>query len=107
MGGDVEVELKAGTRLRSAVSDTEVIVIKPPSDPVELSCGGRPMMSASEQSQVSADQAPDDEVTMIGKRYEHEASGLVVLCTKGGNGSLCVGDTRLTLEVSRALPSSD
>jgi len=44
---------------------------------------------------------------MIGKRYEHEASGLVVLCTKGGTGSLSIGDSPLTLEVSRALPSSD
>jgi hypothetical protein len=101
-----EVELKPGTRLRSAVSDTEVIVIKPPSDAVALSCGGALMRAASDESPVT-ETAADDTVTMVGKRYEHEGTGLVVLCTKGGAGALSIGDAILTIEVSRALPSSD
>ena len=42
------MEVKAGTRLRSAVSDAEVIVIRAPAADVELTCGGVPMVEGED-----------------------------------------------------------
>ena len=44
------VILKAGTRLKSAVCDTEVMVIAAPAGEVEVSCGGAPMLDADGES---------------------------------------------------------
>ena len=44
--------------------------------------------------------------TPVGKRFEHE-SGLEVLCTKGGTGTLAVDGKLLPLKESKPLPSSD
>jgi hypothetical protein len=45
--------------------------------------------------------------SLLGKRYVDEASGLEVLCTKGGEGSLSINNKLLTLRVTNPLPSSD
>jgi hypothetical protein len=106
MAGDREVELRAGARLRSVVSATEVIVVKPPSVPVELRCGGALMVGVADQHPAVGELVDDGE-TLAGKRYEHEETGLLVLCTKAGGGSLSIGDRRLPIQVTRALPPSD
>jgi len=101
-------ELKAGSRLRSAVCDTEVIVVRAPSDPVVLECGGVPMAGAESEVGHGASPSPDrSEGTLIGKRYEGAGSDLEVLCTKGGTGSLSIDGTPLEVKGSKALPSSD
>jgi hypothetical protein len=100
------VDLRPGSRWRSVVSDTEVIVVNPPTLPVDLRCGGSPMVPAAEVAPRNGEPADDSE-TLAGKRYEHEPTGLLVLCTKAGKGSLSIGDTPLTVQVTRALPSSD
>lgn len=108
---DMVIEWRAGLRLRSAVSDTEVIVVTPPSEEVELACGGAPMVpvagSPSEEPPQGTGAPVDDGETLIGKRYEDEGSGLVVLCTKGGKGSLTVGGEPMPVQAARTLPSSD
>src|SRR6516162_7654309 len=38
------MDLKSGSRWRSAVSDTEVIVVRAPSSPLTLECGGQAMV---------------------------------------------------------------
>jgi hypothetical protein len=45
--------------------------------------------------------------TQIGKRYADEDAGIEILCTKGGEGSLSIGDERLHLKDAKPLPSSD
>ena len=40
----MEIELKPGTRFRSVVCDTELIVVKSPGGPVDLRCGGHPVI---------------------------------------------------------------
>jgi hypothetical protein len=100
------VELRAGSRWRSAGSTAEVIVVKPPNGLVDLRCGGVAMVPQGETVPEAAPPVDDGE-TVLGKRYEHEPTGLLVLCTKAGKGSLSIGDTPLTLQVTRALPSSD
>ena len=103
------VELKPGTKVRSAVCSTEVVVVRAPGAAVDLECGGAPMVPATAEAPSSA-AAVDParaEGTLLGKRYADEASGLELLCTKGGDGSLSVGGAILPLKDAKPLPSSD
>jgi hypothetical protein len=104
------VDLTPGKKLASTVCATEVIIVRPPSGEVAVECGGAPM--------VPADEAPDEggrgavdagfaEGTLLGKRYVHEATGLELLCTKPGDGTLAVDGTALPLKEAKPLPSSD
>ena len=45
--------------------------------------------------------------TQLGKRYADEELGLEILCTKGGDGSLSVGETVLDVKGAKPLPASD
>ena len=105
----MDIDLTPGTKLASTVCLTEVIVVRPPAAPVSVECGGAPM--------VAVDDAPSDqsgnlaeshsEGTPLGKRYHHEASGLELLCTRAGDGSLSVGGEAIPLKDAKPLPSSD
>jgi hypothetical protein len=102
------VEIKAGTRLRSAVCTTETIVVRAGGGDVDLRCGGRPMIPQSETRDPDA--TPSAEFSggsALGKRYADEALGLEILVTKAGAGSLSVGDTPLQLKDAKPLPASD
>ena len=100
--------MKAGTRLRSAVCDTEVIVVKAPGGDVDLRCGGHPMLAldADRPGGLSAE-AGFDKGTALGKRYTDDDGALELLCTKAGPSSLSIGDTPLGLKEAKPLPSSD
>jgi hypothetical protein len=102
------MDIKAGLRLRSAVDDTEVIVVKSAEDSVDIRCGGHEMlpMDAVRPDGLAA-QGGFDTGTALGKRYTDEASTLELLCTKGGPSSLSVGETPLQLKDAKPLPSSD
>ena len=43
-------EIKPGSRWKSAVCSTEVIVVKAPADAVTLECGGHPMVAAGQSN---------------------------------------------------------
>ncbi len=102
------IETKPGTRLRSDVCDVEVIVIKAPSGPVDLRCGGHPLiaMDASRSNGASAEPGLDSG-TQLGKRYTNEDGSLELLCTKAGSSSLSIGEVPLHLKEAKPLPSSD
>lgn len=100
-------ELKPGSRWMSAVDDTEVIVVKAGAAGLSLECGGQPMLAAGSEKPGAA--GPDPQWasgTAVGKRFEHE-SGLELLCTKAGAGTLGVDGSVLPLKESKPLPSSD
>jgi hypothetical protein len=99
--------LKAGSRLKSGVCDTQVMVIAAPAGDVDLSCGGAPMLEASASSGGGSVDPEHKNGTQIGKRYVNEDATLELLCTKPGEGSLAVGGTPLKLKEAKALPSSD
>src|SRR5215204_769468 len=102
--------LKAGQRLRSTVDETEAIVVQPGKEPVEVWCGGHPMVELGAEAPSGAQAGVEpghDEGTMIGKRYVYEEAGLELLCTKAGKGSLSAAGTLLTLKGAKPLPSSD
>lgn len=102
------MELKAGTRLRSATSETEVIVVRPPSEAVEIACGGAPMVAGGDPPPAAL--TPEgglEEPTLLGKRYVDGTSGVELLCTKGGAGTLTCDGRVMPQKDAKALPSSD
>ena len=102
------MEFRAGTRLRSAVCETNVIVVKPPQRVGELRCGGAPMIALKEtpQENVAISEGASSG-TLLGKRYVCDHVGLEVLCTKSGAGSLEFDDAPLVIQGAKPLPASD
>jgi hypothetical protein len=101
-------QLKPGARLRSAVCDTEVMVIAAPAGGVELTCGGAPMLAIAATPDTGASIAPDAKGgSVLGKRYVNEAGDLELLCTKPGEGALAAGGAPLAVKGAKPLPSSD
>jgi hypothetical protein len=100
-------QLKAGTRIQSAVCNTEVMVIQAPEGDVDVRCGGASMIEISAEKPGGSVDGAAAEGTQIGKRYVNEAGDLELLCTKPGDGSLGLGDVLLVLKEAKPLPSSD
>lgn len=102
------MELTSGARLRSTMCGTEVIVVRPPASPVDLRCGGSPMVVAQGDATPTGSPAPGfDDGTAMGKRFEDPDSGLELLCVAPGEGSLSLGDQPLLLKGAKPLPASD
>jgi len=102
------IELRPGLRLRSAVCTTEVIVVRGPSSPIEVECGGAPMIAGGDD--VASDAAIDPEFahgTLLGKRYADGDIGVEVLCTKAGDGTLAIDGVVMLFKDAKPLPSSD
>lgn len=101
------MEIKVGDRLTSSVCETEVIVVKAPvGGEVDLRCGGVPMGTGA----AVANGSPSSgwaEGSQIGKRYGDEAVGIEVLVTRGGVGTLAIGEHPLTQRDAKKLPSTD
>jgi hypothetical protein len=101
------MELKAGSRWRSAVCDTEVVIVRAPGSDVSLECGGAPMVP-HDADKPGGDVDPSFAGgTQMGKRFADPDSGLEVLATKGGAGSLSLNGEPLNLKDAKPLPSSD
>jgi hypothetical protein len=102
------MDLRVGSRLKSSVCDTEIIVVRAPKTDVDLRCGGVPMRPLDVEAEpgLTLDPAQADG-TALGKRYAEEEVGLEILSTKGGKGSLTVGEVRLPLKEAKPLPASD
>jgi hypothetical protein len=102
------MELTAGSRWHSAVCDTEVVVVKAPSSDVSLECGGHPVVPLGEDAPagLTLDTAHSDG-TLMGKRFADPDSGLEVLVTKPGAGSLALDGEPLPLKDAKPLPASD
>jgi hypothetical protein len=100
--------MKAGARLKSAVCDTELIVVRPPASDIDIRCGGEPLvafdLAQSERRPISEGHSGG---TLLGKRYSDDDSGIELMCTKPGEGSLSIGDTPLGTKEAKPLPASD
>ena len=100
--------LKPGSRWRSAVCDAEVVVVRAGQDAPALECGGHPMAAHGAERpaglSLSADHAGG---LQVGKRYFDEETGVEVLCSKAGAGSLSMNGKPLLQKEAKALPSSD
>lgn len=100
--------MKPGAKYRSSVCETQIIIVKPAKSDVELACGGVPMTTDGRDAAAGADPDPGLQGgTELGKRYADEATGLEVVCTNGGSGTLTCDGRPLNLAGAKALPSSD
>jgi len=96
--------MKAGTKLKSAVCNTEVMVIK--GKDIVVECGGQPMV---EEAPAAKDAVNPGfaEGTKIGKRYVNTDNTVELLCVKAGDGSLSISGVILQTKDAKPLPSSD
>jgi len=102
------MQLRPGQKLRSAVCDAQVVVVRAPADAVDLRCGGAPLLEdgAEPDASVALDPSLGDG-PLLGKRYADEAVGIEVLCSKPGTGALTVNGAPLLVKGAKPLPSSD
>lgn len=96
--------MKPGTRLKSAVCDTEVMVIRTGSGTIQ--CGGSPM-GESKPEQPGELAADFSAGTLMGKRYVDADGQYELLCVKPGKGSLAVDGVALVTKDAKPLPASD
>ncbi len=96
--------MKPGTKLKSAVCDTEVMVIRVGAGTVE--CGGAPMGDEHPATPGAIDPA-FAEGTRMGKRYVDTAGTIELLCVKQGAGSLSLDGAALITKDAKPLPASD
>jgi hypothetical protein len=96
--------MKPGTKLKSAVCDTEVMVIRAGAG--TLACGGAPMAEDRPAERGAIDPA-FAEGTKIGKRYVDVAGTVELLCVKPGAGSLSLDGVALVTKDAKPLPASD
>jgi hypothetical protein len=96
--------MKPGTRLKSTVCETEVMVIRVGNGAFE--CGGAPMVD-ERLAERGAPNPAFSEGTKIGKRYVDVEGGAELLCVKAGQGSLSSGLVALHVKDAKPLPSSD
>ena len=99
--------LKAGGRFKSAVCETQVMVIKAPAGDLDLRCGGAQMLAPAATAPAGLTLQGGGEGTLIGKRYVNADESIELLCTKGGQGSLSLNGTPLEVKQAKQLPSSD
>lgn len=100
--------LKAGTRMKSAVCDAEVMVIKVPAGECQINCGGHPMITmATVRDPAAALSMAQENACLVGKRYTDAEDKIEVLCTKGGKGAITANGQALSVKQAKALPSSD
>jgi len=101
-------EIKPGTRIKSAVCDTVVMVIAAPAGGAEITCGGAPMIGLEDDAPAGAALDPEaTEGSQMGKRYGDEAESIELLCTKPGKGSLAANGAALAIKGAKPLPASD
>ncbi len=96
--------MKPGSKLKSQVCDTEVMVIRAGAGRVE--CGGA-AMEADKPAEPGALCNDFASGSLIGKRYVDAAGIFELLCVKGGKGTLAVDGTVLTIKDAKPLPASD
>lgn len=102
------MELKPGSRWKSAVCDAQMVVVRPPKQPGELQCGGVAVLPIDAEAAPSGEINPDFAAgVLIGKRYVHHDSGLEVLGARPGKGSLALDGVALEVKGAKPLPASD
>ncbi len=96
--------MKPGSKLSSAVCDTQVMVIRCGEGQIE--CGGAAMLDAKPDAagEISADHAGS---SLMGKRYVDAVGSFELLCVKAGKGSLSVDGVALSIKDAKPLPASD
>jgi hypothetical protein len=102
------MEIKPGSRWKSAVCDAQMVVVRPSKVAGELQCGGVAVLDLADPAAPSGDVHPDHAGgVLIGKRYTDAESGIEVLGAKAGKGSLAFDGRPMQLKDAKPLPASD
>jgi hypothetical protein len=106
------MELKPGSRWKSAVCGGEMVVVRPPRSPGELYCGGRAVQPFDDAAGSAASPAAGivdghDGGVLMGKRYIDDVSGIEVLGSKPGAGALSFEGRVMATKDAKPLPASD
>jgi hypothetical protein len=102
------MEIKPGSRWKSAVCDAQLVVVRPPKAAGELQCGGVAVLELTDPAAPTGEVQPDHAGgVLIGKRYVDADSGIEVLGAKAGKGSLSFDGRPLQLKDAKPLPASD
>lgn len=102
------MQLKTGSRWKSAVCATEIVVVRPPKSPVALQCGGQAMLPHGAEGLAGGEPAAGlDTGSLLGKRYGDETTGAEILCAKAGAGTLAFDGRPAIVKEAKKLPSSD
>jgi hypothetical protein len=102
------MDLKPGSRWKSAVCDAQLVVVRPPKAAGELQCGGVAVLPIDDATTPTGAIEPGfAEGVLIGKRYVDEESGLEVLGAKAGKGSLAFNGAAMAIKGAKPLPASD
>ncbi len=102
------MDLKPGSRWKSAVCTGEVVVVRPSKTGGTLECGGHPVVAFNAERPAGLAANPDMAGGLpMGKRYIDSEGGLEVLVSKAGQGELTISGRPLKLKDAKALPSSD
>ena len=102
------MDVKPGSRWKSAVDSTEVVVVRPPKGAVSIECGGHAMVPLGSEVPAGLEISPAFSAgTSVGKRYVEAESGIELLGSKAGPGSLSVDGRPVDLKDAKPLPASD
>ena len=102
------MEIKPGSRWKSAVCDAQMVVVRPPNRAGELQCGGAAVLDLADTALPTGDVHADHAGgVLIGKRYTDADSAIEVLGSKAGKGSLSFDGRPLVLKDAKPLPASD
>ena len=100
--------LKPGTRLFSSVCATEMIVVKGPGVPVEVTIGGAaPVLAAANRAGGGAVTGGHGGGAAMGKRFADADGSIELLCTKAGEGVPALSGLLLQIKDAKAMPASD
>jgi hypothetical protein len=102
-----DMDIKAGLKLVCPACTTEVVVVRPPSSAVALTCSGEALVAATDPRPAGGHAEGTGDGTLVGKRYSDEGSGLELLCAKAGPGALEADGRTLPVKGAKPLPSSD
>ncbi len=103
----MSLTLKPGTRLFSSVDSTELITVKAPTDPVELTIGGVPALLSADERTIGAPATGHDGGATLGKRFVDAAESIELLVTKPGASVPALAGELLVIKAAKALPASD
>jgi hypothetical protein len=102
------MDIKPGSRWKSAVCDAQMVVVRPPKQPGALCCGGVAVLDLNDAVTPNGDVHPEHAGgVLVGKRYTDADSGIEVLGAKAGKGSLAFDGRALQLKDAKPLPASD
>lgn len=83
-------------------------MVRPPNGAAELQCGGHAMIAlGGARPEGVALSGSHSGGSQVGKRYFDDESGLEVLCSKAGAGSVAVDGRPIPVKEAKKLPSSD